>query len=575
NTLIGIERPEAQGKLFANPKVDRLKAELTLIRHRMFTAKTTGTKNDLRKKDAALRLALAEEVEKAFRKANEDETRCSEEALVKATKELEEQQAKPVEWQITRMTNLFGEVEEMRVDLTKETRHRLRDSVKNLEARRRQATQLEEELDGTAKQLAAWDPYDQNEASPFFDAEWMFGVRDGFDVVIGNPPYGFRKIHSDFSKDYFRTHFVVAHGSFEHHFLFYEASLKMLAKQGCLAFIAPVTWLTIPSAQALRKFVLVDYAVTEIALFSDEVFSNASVNTIVSFIRRANRGDTWVKFFADLKSLPAFPNIDRHFQQQTFIDGGYYFSIFSTTGDAAIIEKIRRNSIPLAEIATPCSGYNPYEVGAGLAPDGGVQTKETVKEKPYHSARKHGKEWKAEIVGRDLQRYRVNATGQRWVRYGPWLAAPRDPTNFKGERILVQEITGGEDRRIVAAYNDGELYHSRDVIPIRLTRHDPHPFYLLGIINSWLISWYHQRCNPKAQKGLFPKVLVSDLAKLPLRIVPGESHDLMVRLVTRILAAKAADPTADTSALEREIDERVYQLYGLTEDEIRVVEGGQ
>jgi len=41
----------------------------------------------------------------------------------------------------------------------------------------------------TAKQLASWDPYDQNASSPFFDPEWMFGIKDGFDVVIGNPPY--------------------------------------------------------------------------------------------------------------------------------------------------------------------------------------------------------------------------------------------------------------------------------------------------------------------------------------------------------------------------------------------------
>ena len=46
------------------------------------------------------------------------------------------------------------------------------------------------------------------------------------------------------------------------------------------------------------------------------------------------------------------------------------------------------------------------------------------------------------------------------------------------------------------------------------------------------------------------------------------------KLVTRILATKAAEPSADTSALEREIDERVYKLYGLTEEEIKIVEGG-
>ena len=40
-----------------------------------------------------------------------------------------------------------------------------------------------------AAMLASWDPYDQNASAPFFDPEWMFGVTDGFDITIGNPPY--------------------------------------------------------------------------------------------------------------------------------------------------------------------------------------------------------------------------------------------------------------------------------------------------------------------------------------------------------------------------------------------------
>ncbi|GJQ52895.1 MAG: hypothetical protein HKUEN02_17420 [Anaerolineaceae bacterium] len=156
--------------------------------------------------------------------------------------------------------------------------------------------------------------------------------------------------------------------------------------------------------------------------------------------------------------------------------------------------------------------------------------------------------------------------------------------------MLVQEITGGQERRIVATYYDDELYYSRDVIPVKFDTTDANPFYILGIVNSKLITWYHHRRNPKAQKALFPKVLVSDLASIPIRTInfsdPAEKaqHDKMVSLVEAMLALHkslaAAQSPAEKERLERqiqvtdrEIDRLVYELYGLTEEEIKIVEG--
>jgi hypothetical protein len=282
---------------------------------------------------------------------------------------------------------------------------------------------------------------------------------------------------------------------------------------------------------------------------------------------------TRIKFFELLTEFPSEPKKQTEIPQKRFIDAGYYISIFSGDEDNLIVEKIRRLSKPLTEFARPCSGYNPYEVGSGEAPEGGPHTKETVQEKPYHSNSKLGSQWKREIVGRDLHRYHVKLSGERWIKYGPWLSAPRSPENFQGKRILVQEITGGKDMRLVGAYHDGELYHSRDVIPIKLDKGEMEPVYLLAVINSWLITWYHQKCNPKAQKGLFPKVLVSDLKSLPIFPASKSQQSAIAKLSQKVLEAKLGNPTADTTALEREIDQQVYALYGLTPEEIAIVEG--
>jgi len=410
----------------------------------------------------------------------------------------------------------------------------------------------------------------------------------GFDAVIGNPPYGFHQIHADYLKPYLKHRFVSSEGSFEHYFLFYERTLQLLRPTGRHGFIVPVTWLTIPSAASLRRFVLDSYAIEKLVWLPELVFRNAQVNTLISIISKKAADTVEVEIHDSLGfTSPAAET--RMYPQKLFVDAGHYIGIFERPADSKIIERINEKSVPMSEVARPCSGYNPYEVGSGENPGGGPHTERTVEEKPYHSQRKLGPAWKPEIVGRDLARYAVTITGSRWVKYGPWLSAPRDPTNFVGKRLLVQEIVGGRERRIVAAYYDGELYHSRDVIPIKLEKEQPHPYYLLGIINSHLLTWYHHRRNPKAQKGLFPKVLVSDLKKLPVRQidfsnrVDRANHDRMVSLVDQMLKLHerlaAAKPGHDRDAIQRQIDATdaqidrlVYDLYALTEEEIKIVE---
>jgi type I restriction-modification system DNA methylase subunit len=435
------------------------------------------------------------------------------------------------------------------------------------------------------------DPEEYRRVNPFdWQSEFPDAVKaGGFDCIIGNPPYGFHQIHDESIKPYFKQHYAAAQGSFEHYFLFYERTLTLLKKDGLHGFITPVTWLTIPSARSLRKFILGGFSIQEISWLPEMVFRNAQVNTLISIIKRSEPNEVTIRIY-DTLGFQKPPMQERVNRQQSFNDSDYYIGIFENKSEERVITKIVTVSRPLGDFARPCSGYNPYEVGKGQDPNGGLQTANTVRTKPYHSEKKLNKDWKPEIIGRNLSRYSVDVTGKRWIKYGSWLAAQRDPSNFTGKRILIQEITGGQDRRIIAAYFDGELYHSRDVIPIKIENDLPNPLYLLAIINSKLITWYHHKRNPKAQKGLFPKVLVSDVSKLPIRTIDFTDaqdkarHDRMVALVEKMLALHQQLPAAHTAhdrdliqrqidATDRAIDALVYELYGLTAEEIKIVEG--
>lgn len=209
----------------------------------------------------------------------------------------------------------------------------------------------------------------------------------GFDAVIGNPPYGFHQIHSAHVKPYLKKKFDVTHGSFEHYFLFYEATLKLLKMSGIHGFIVPVTWLTIPSAYSLRKFILDNFWVREIEWLPELVFSNAQVNTLISIIQNAPSKDVRINIHNSL-GFKESASKTASVSQSQFIASGYSISIFETQDDTKILEKITSKSLPLSQFAIPCSGYNPYEVGKGMAPEGGPHTKTTVSARPYHATKR-------------------------------------------------------------------------------------------------------------------------------------------------------------------------------------------
>jgi hypothetical protein len=96
---------------------------------------------------------------------------------------------------------------------------------------------------------------------------------------------------------------------------------------------------------------------------------------------------------------------------------------------------------------------------------------------------------------------------------------------------------------------------------------------LLGVLNSAAIRFYWLN-KFRDDRRTFPKIKGEYLKLLPLPKVDSGKQTSIAGLVQKIAEAKRKDPTVDTMALEREIDLQVYALYGLTKDEIKIVEGG-
>ena len=195
------------------------------------------------------------------------------------------------------------------------------------------------------------------------------------------------------------------------------------------------------------------------------------------------------------------------------------------------------------------------------------QSDEIIKNRVYHfhQYRDGLKEW---LWGEDVTRYSVQWNQKEYLDYCSGIANPRNPKFFKGKRMLVREITNPS---IYAAITEKEQYNDPAIIIVKDS--DCYSIYcLLGIINSKLATFYHFNHSPKATKGAFPKILVADIKEFPLPNIDEKNRVLIEELVSAIHMAKSLNSLADTSKEEQKIDLLVYKLYGLTYDEVLIVD---
>ncbi|GHU08115.1 hypothetical protein FACS1894151_03490 [Spirochaetia bacterium] len=178
---------------------------------------------------------------------------------------------------------------------TPPTKNKLRAEDKAI---RRQIAQIlmdDRWSDASAKQIAAWEIDDQNASSPWFDAEWMFGVDGGFDVVIGNPPYIQLQNNKGALADQYTPHgFASFARTGDIYQLFYEQGIKLLHPKGHLCLITSNKWMRAGYGESTRKFFTKNVSVLQLIDFAGQrVFDSATVDVNIALLQKGKtRQDT-------------------------------------------------------------------------------------------------------------------------------------------------------------------------------------------------------------------------------------------------------------------------------------------
>ncbi|MBR3411643.1 MAG: N-6 DNA methylase [Bacteroidales bacterium] len=420
--------------------------------------------------------------------------------------------------------------------------------------------------------LLDWDMFDQNKAAKFFDSNWMFGIDGGFDIVIGNPPYGV-SIKGEYRKEVVRCLGNVP--DYEIYYYFIQAGRNLLLENGTICYIIPNTWLFNTFARRFRETVLEKWNVIEILDCTKfKIFDATVLNSIITWQKKSTKQNKYIGYRCTSSStsfseLISTSRVSMMKDDLINMNQNWGLAFYLPAKVSSLITKISKAPNSIISYFLCSQGYIPYRLSDLVTLYGKDEGNKIKENRLWHSPTKTNEYFIQEIYGRDITKYSYRATGD-YVKYGTHVACYVDPIFFTSNRLLVREITNPS---IIACLVSQEYINDPQLIPIiSKTDNNQDLQYLWAILNSKLATFYHFNHSPKATKGAFPKILVQDIKEFPLPAVTESQKQTIIELVDKVLSAKKDNPQANTGAWETELDKLVYELYGLTEDEIKIIE---
>lgn len=380
----------------------------------------------------------------------------------------------------------------------------------------------------------------------------------GFDVVIGNPPYG---IKLDIATlDILKNNFPSGVSSIlqDSYISFIALGIFLGSQKSILSYIIPNTWRLINVASEFRKESLNKFGLYKIDTFLKPVFEEAVVDCDIVFYDK-NRND-----FVELIINSANKQIISNQISISTLAAQNIINSHMKEKDYKLIEKIKLRTIPLNQLMTIKNGVKPYEVGKGNP----KQTETTLTEKPFTKNSKADDTFVPLIGGSDFHKYTLKWNNDNYISYGAWLAAPRDAKIFeKNEKIIVRQTS---DKLIAAIIGSG--FVMRNNTHILLTENPDYKLkYILALINSRLFDFIYWTINPEKGEAL-AEVKAMHLNQLPIKFADNKTQTKIEILVDEITTYKLKDNSIDISDLENQIDQLIYELYELTEEEIKIIE---
>ena len=448
-----------------------------------------------------------------------------------------------------------------------------------------------------AEKIAAWDPYDQNTSTDWFDAGYMFGVADGFDVVIGNPPYVSHDKIAQSIKDVLRKNYV-SHQSFADLYCYFiELSSLQTNRNGISALITSNSYLKAEYGTPIRSFLHRNMKLLQILnIENSQIFDNVIVNVAITLAQNSgtpNNNEHCVVASTSL-AIGDFRSIvdDNSFMVlQSYFDRSVWNLASNDMTD--VQRKIQDTGKTLEKLGVK------IRLGIATGSNRAFVIDESQRYTFCEKSSRNINIIKPILRGRDIFRYQytlpglyvlltkngidvqreypdiynhLNSFGSSFRNRGAkghhWtnLRACSFFDDFRKEKIVWIELS--DIGRFALCNEEVYLLNSAYFL---LPPADIHPRFLLGILNSNTIRFYLMQIAGTSGMGT-SRWINNYVKEFPIPNADLHEQNLIVQLVGQVLEAKVANSDADTATLEAGIDRLVYDLYRLTAEEIATVE---
>jgi len=401
--------------------------------------------------------------------------------------------------------------------------------------------------------------------------EWRFefpevlnedGSFEGFDIIIGNPPYV--RVYGDNIKaslvNYYKEFYKTAYKKFDLYVLFMEKSLQLLKENGFSSFITPDKWLSQAYGKKIRNLFLKEASIYSISdLTKLKVFSKAVVSNVIFEVKKNKKENKDLS----IRKFETENYYSKSKLSKSFLEFDKPYLIHNTKEIKSIIDKIDLKSIKLSNIAYVNWGCRP------------------TPQSKFISNKKLDERYKPLVVGSNISKYFISKN-HRWVKYVKEMYNPLFKELFENETILFKDIIGRGN--IKAAINTKNYYSDFTTINVLLWKiakeikskkfkipSDAEQYsyfkieFILGIVNSKVLSFYF---NKTMKNGLH--TLPNNVKNLPIILCSEEEQNEVIDIINNLLFIGKS--TIETEKLENEIDKIIYKLYGLTENEIKIIE---
>ncbi|MGA9365434.1 MAG: TaqI-like C-terminal specificity domain-containing protein [Bacteroidota bacterium] len=418
----------------------------------------------------------------------------------------------------------------------------------------------------------------------------------GFDAVIGNPPYISVESTQKDVTSYYLGAFESAYGRTDSFALFLEQSVKLTVRNGHSGLITSNRVLTNAQLAELRKLLLSNTRIETILTFKKTVFEAAIDTTVLTFQKGPPTDEHSIIVWHDITDLGRGEYQVNSIRQIAFLQSpNHVFNVKQREEYSGLIHKINRMSVPLNRVC---------EVRDGIILGGikGLFLSDRQKDSRYQK-------W---LEGNEVSRYSIEWKG-RYICYDTSLVneemkskrqkakrKAKSRSDFEkifqsGVRLRTAEIfqqnkilTRQNAKRLIGVLDDSQYFVKNSLHSILLKDKSYDLRYLLGLINCHLMDFYFQD-QIGATGEIFSQMKIEYIERLPIRTInlsdPADKsrHDRMVEMVEQMLALHKQLASAKTEhektalqrqidATDKQIDELVYELYGLTEEEIKIVE---